>query len=55
MKESMNVAKTLAWSLLDTEIQTRHLESFDKVKIMDYIYMFQKVLLQKMVLLLEQQ
>uniref|UniRef100_A0A6C0AY15 Lon proteolytic domain-containing protein n=1 Tax=viral metagenome TaxID=1070528 RepID=A0A6C0AY15_9ZZZZ len=32
MKESMNVAKTLAWSLLDTEIQARHLESFDKIK-----------------------
>ena len=32
MKESMTVAKTLAWSLLENDIKTSILESFDKSK-----------------------
>jgi len=32
MKESMNVAKTLAWSLLSDETKKNHLESFEKIK-----------------------
>lgn len=32
MKESMNVAKTLAWSLLTEDEMTRNLEMFTKTK-----------------------
>ena len=32
MKESMNVAKTLAWSLLDDNIKEAHLKDFEKIK-----------------------
>jgi ATP-dependent Lon protease len=32
MKESMNVAKSMAWSLLDDETRTRCLDRFEKTK-----------------------
>ena len=32
MKESMNVAKTLAWSLLDEKLKKLHLKEFNKIK-----------------------
>jgi ATP-dependent Lon protease len=32
MKESMNVAKSMAWSLLDDETRTKCLDRFDKTK-----------------------
>ena len=32
MKESMNVAKTVAWSLLDDELKKNHLKEFEIIK-----------------------
>ena len=51
MKESMNVARTLAWNLLGEKRQGELLKKFEKTNVKEFIFMFLKVLHQKMVLL----
>ena len=55
MKESMNVAKTLAWKLTSKTKKTNWLKSLRKPNYKEYIFIVQKVLFQKMDHPLEQQ
>ena len=48
MKESMNVAKTLAWSLCDSDCVLKMLNFMIKQNLKDYIFIVQKVQHQKM-------
>ena len=52
MKESMNVAKTLAWSLCDEKLVLKMLNGLKKQSVRVCIYIVQKVQHQKMDLLL---